>query len=72
MDASEAYELMTQRQDRHDAKCDERQTRIYQKFDKQDDRLRSLERMVYVGFGIVIALELGLGVLLTGILDKVF
>ena len=72
MDAKEAYDLMTQRQDRHDAKCDERQERIYGKFDKQEDRMRSIERLVYIGFGIVITLELGLGAILSGAVEKLF
>ena len=72
MDADEAYGLLTGRMDKHDGKCDERQTRIYQKFDRHEDRMRSLERLVYIGFGIVITLELGLGAILSGAVEKLF
>ncbi|MCY4470782.1 MAG: hypothetical protein OXC08_18870 [Thiotrichales bacterium] len=72
MDAKEVHDLLTQRMDRHDGKCDERQSRIYSKFDAQEERIRSLERLVYIGFGIVITLELGLGAIVTGALEKLF
>ena len=58
--------------DKHDKKCDERQDRIYTKFDRHEDRMRSLERLVYIGFGIVITLELGLGAILSGAVEKLF
>ena len=50
MDAKEVFELLTKRLDDHEAKCDKRQERMY-------DKLDNLARIVYIGIGVMLILE---------------
>ena len=50
MDSKEVFDLLTKRLDAHEVKCDKRQERVY-------DKLDSLSKIVYIGLGIMLVLE---------------
>ena len=50
MEVKEVYDIFTKRLDAHEEKCDKRQERMYDKIDH-------LTKMVYIGIGFVLVLE---------------
>lgn len=51
MDAKEVYDIFTGRLDAHEVKCDKRQERIH-------DKLDHLAKVVYIGIGVMLVLEI--------------
>ena len=51
MDANEAHRLSDERQNRHEAKCDECQKVLF-------DKISRLEKHVYMAIGVLVVLEL--------------
>jgi len=45
MNAEEVYKIVSERQDKHEEKCDQRQKRLHEKID-------ALEKHVYIGLGV--------------------
>ena len=50
MDADEVYKALTDRQNRHEDKCDQRQAALHAKMDH-------LEKVVYIGIGLMVAIS---------------
>lgn len=63
MDAKEVLDMLSARQDRHETKCDERMKVIHGKIDR-------LTWIVAVGFGVLIAVNAGLAVFGSSIIES--
>ena len=51
MEVQEVYDILTERHNKHEEKCDKRQERMY-------DKLDHLTKLIYIGIGGVLVLEL--------------
>lgn len=57
MTAKEVHDIMDSRLSGHEEKCDQRQTEVYAKIDQVDRDVKTLSKWVYIGIGILIALD---------------
>ena len=78
MDANEVYSVLTdkiealdKRFTNHEAHCQERQKAVYEKIDDVDTDVKNLSRMVYIGFGVFIVVEVLIATFLPMLLNLV-